>query len=75
MKIHSKIQNLSKLYRLIALHILLSISFGGNASFSASSYTVAENVANGYIDITINCATGAGSCLSLIHISEPTRPY
>ena len=50
------------------MHILVSISFGGNASFSASSYTVAENVANGYIDITINCATGAGTCYGLLGI-------
>ena len=68
MNIHNKIQNLSKLYRLIVLQVFLSISFGGNASFSASSYTVAENVANGYIDITINCATGAGSCYGTLGI-------
>ena len=62
MKIHSKIQNLSKLYRLIALHILLSISFGlGTAEFSSASVNVAENVSGGYVDITIRGDSGGGT--------------
>ena len=68
MRIFNLEQRFTKIYSLVAILLMVGKSFGGDASFSASSYTVAENVENGYIDITINCTTGAGTCYGLLGI-------
>ena len=55
-------QNLSKLYRLIALNVFVSAVFGlGTAEFTSASVNVAENVSGGYVDITIRGDSGGGT--------------